>query len=753
MKRTLKFLIKKLIYGALGGVLFLSFVVGYVLFTWQMPSVHELKNYTPPTITRFYASDHKIFAEFSKEKRIFVPYEQMPPELIRIFVTIEDKHFFSHKGIDYWGILRAALKNIRNISAHREARMGGSTITQQVAKNFFLSHNQTFARKIKEIILALKIEKLYTKQKILELYLNEIYLGGGRYGVESAANYYFNKSLHQLTLGEMAYLAILPKAPNYYNYFHDPERAIQRRNWALIRLYEEGAITERQARAAQREPLEKKQTETDIVHAAFFSEMLRKDILKKYGPDLLYKAGLRIQTTLDTQLQNIATDTLRAGLVKEDQKLGWRGPLGQISTQNWEKHLSAFSFPKGISPYQGAVVLEVMDQQVKIGLSDGTLGIIPYAFLKWARKHIYEKGMLFPELGPSISHPKEVLSEGDVILVKTHKKGIYTLAQIPEVDGALIALDPKTGNILALVGGYSFERSQFNRAIQSLRQPGSSFKTFLFLAALEEGYTLESLISDEAIEIKLPSGQVWRPQNITEKAYGLIPLKQALYRSMNLAPIWLAQQIGMDPIKKIARRFEVHPNLPLEIVTVLGTAETTLLRMVSAYGTIANYGQKVTPRWIEAIYDRRGQIIYEAPHIQSQQVTSPKHAYAIIQALQAAVEEGASHQGRVHGYAIAGKTGTTNNYFDAWFLGFSPDLVVGVFVGFDHPKSLGKHRTGGAVAGPIFKAFMEKALKNTHPKRFSPPKNTETQWVDDVLDTLDATDTAGFGHIMPTSIF
>lgn len=758
MKRALKFLIRKFIYASIAGGLFLGAMIGYVALTWHMPSVAELKNYNPPTITRFYAADEKIFAEFAQERRIFVSYDKIPPALVKAFLIVEDKNFFHHKGIDHAGIFRAVIKNIRNLASGHSVRMGGSTITQQVAKNFFLSHTQTFTRKIKEMLLAFKIEELYTKEKILELYLNEIYLGGGSYGIESAARYYFNKSLAQLTLGEVAYLSILPKAPNYYNYFHHKDRAFRRRNWALNRMFQEGLITEEQCIAAQAEPLlRKKEAQKETVDAAFFSEMLRQEILKKYGEKLLYKEGLIIKTTLDSKLQKIAEDCLREGLVTYDRRFGWRGALGTISLDKWQENIRNFPKPKALAPYTLATVLEIKEDHAVIGLLNSATAILPLKHLTWARKHIYSQGTLFPRTGPEIKKVEDVLHVGAVIPVSaTPDRNKFKLEQIPEVEGAIVALDPKTGNILAMVGGYSFERSQFNRAVQSKRQPGSAFKTFVFLAALENGYTPTSLISDEEIEIEIQPGKMWHPKNITEKSYGLVELKRALARSMNLAPIWLAQQMGIQPVQHVARKFGITSHLPPEIVTVLGTTETTLLRLTSAYATLINGGRKVRPTWIQSIQDRHENLIFQSPDTEEVPITSEQTAYDIVKILERAVTHGASRRAHLPGHYLAGKTGSTNDYFDAWFVGFSTDLVVGVFVGFDHPKSLGKKQTGGVVAAPIFKKFMERALKGTRSKPFKTPQMRKVEWIESILDSVDHDTNAiddSFDNIIPSSIF
>lgn len=771
MPKFLSFFISRVFYLSLCMGIALGILSLYIYITWDIPSLNHLRSYNPPTITRLYSSDHKLFAEYATEKRIFIPIQKVPRKLIDAFLVVEDKNFFKHAGVDYSGILRATLRNLQSYFSSRSTRMGGSTITQQVAKNFFLSNEKTFSRKIKEIILAFKIEKEYSKNKILELYLNEIYLGGGAYGIVSAAHHYFNKNIDELNNEEVAYLSILPKAPTTYDFHRNPKAALKRRNWALMRMAKANIINILDARKAMASSFSaanpKKET---VIHADYFSEMLRKEIYKNYGKDVLYKGGLSIQTTLDSRLQKLARGSLLKGLVRYDRNFGWRGALGHISPENWQKTLQQNPPPKGMHPYTMAVVLNISSTESSIGFQDGSRGTLPLKNIKWARRHIYDVTTLFPSVGAPVQKISDVLSVGDVICVSLDEqassfKPTYKLEQIPEVNGAIVVMNPKNGHILAMEGGYSFEKSQFNRAVQAFRQPGSAFKPFVYLTALEKGYTPDSLISDEEIEIDIGDGKIWKPHNITKKSYGLVTLKSALERSMNLATLWLVQQIGIRSVEKTAQDFGILKRLPPEIVAVLGTVETTLLKLTNAYACLVNQGYKVTPQWIQSIQDRRGEILYERQPQEKEPLLSEKSSHQIISILENSVKRGASRRARIPGYSIGGKTGTSNDYFDAWFVGFSPDLVVGILIGFDKPKSLGKLQTGSSVAAPIFKDFMIAALKGTTSKSFPIPSSIKTAWVDQVMRTVDETDkknnqspsskslSEDFEKIIPKSIF
>ncbi len=739
-----------ILFGILGILLFIAAL--FLICSQELPNYKQLETYEPPVVTRLYASDGKIFAEYATEKRIFVPFSEIPKHVVDAFLAVEDKNFYSHQGLDYSGIFRAGLLNIASHFTGRSVTMGGSTITQQVVKNFFLSREKTLTRKIKEAILAFKMEKKFSKEKILELYLNAIYLGSGTYGVASAADHYFGKTLEQLTPAEIAYLAALPKAPNSYNVTNHFNKALGRRNWVIQRMLEEHVITEKQAFEAWASPLKiKKSDPLEVVHADYFSEFLRQKIAKEYGEETLYKGGLEIHTSLDSRLQKAAHSALIRGLIAYDRQFGWRGALTKIPLSNWEAGLKAIKLPKGAGQWKLAIALKVFDDRTLIGLQSGAYGVIPLDHLKWARPHIKVLPQNYPSVGPQIMRAQEVVNPGDVILVSPspseEKRDIpfYNLEQIPQVNGAILVMDPHTGKILALEGGYSFEKSEFNRALQAFRQPGSAFKSFVYLAALEKGYTPNSSVLDAPISINV-GGKigVWKPVNITGKTYGWVPLHEALERSMNLATIWLAQRIGMAPIQEIAKRLNIYDQIPPGLATVLGAAETNLLRLTTAYGILVNQGRKIEPQWINTVKDRRGKILStnvsplealsKSPLIiPGEQLVSPKLAFQMLRILQKSVERGAALRAQVPGQIVAGKSGTTNDYFDAWFIGFTPDLVVGVLVGFDTPQSLGNHQTGSAVAAPIFADFMKTILKDTTPKPFEEPKESQTAWVDAVL--------------------
>ncbi len=733
----------------------LSIALVFLAFTQDLPDYKELETYDPPVVTRLYASDGKLFAEYATEKRIFVSFNEIPKKVVNAFLAVEDKNFYSHKGVDYMGIFRAGLLNVASHFTGNPVTMGGSTITQQVVKNFFLSREKTLSRKIKEAVLSFKMEKKFSKEKILELYLNAIYLGSGTYGVASAADHYFGKTLSQLTTAEIAYLAALPKAPNAYNVTHHFNRALGRRNWVIQRMLDEGVITEKQAFEAWAAPLKIKKTDPlEVVRADYFSEFLRQQIAKKYGEEALYKGGLEVHTTLNSRLQNAAHLSLIQGLIRYDRSYGWRGALTRIPLNDWQSFLKEIKPPKGAGSWGLAVALKVFEDRVLIGLKSGSYGVIPLDNLKWARTHLVTQDKHYPTVGPVITRAQEVLTPGDVVLVSPapseEKRDIpfYNLEQIPKVNGAILVMDPHTGRILALEGGYSFEKSEFNRALQAFRQPGSAFKPFVYLAALERKYTPNSSVLDAPISINV-GGRVgvWRPVNITGRTYGWVPLHEALERSMNLATIWLAQQIGLGPIQELARRLNIYDEIPPGLAIVLGAAETNLLRLTTAYGILVNNGRKIEPQWINTVKDRRGNILdtnvspveelsESSLIVPGDQLVSPKLAYQMIRMLQGSVERGASMRGQVPGQIVAGKTGTSNDYFDAWFIGCTPDLVVGILVGFDIPQSLGAHQTGSVVAGPIFADFMKTVLKGKPPKAFEEPKESQTAWVDSVVSPV-----------------
>jgi penicillin-binding protein 1A len=724
----------------------------FVLYKFgrDLPDYHQLANYEPPVATRVHAGDGRLIAEFARQQRLFVPIAQIPKKVTYAFIAAEDKNFYSHMGIDPVGNIRAVLTNMTNMFSDRRP-VGASTITQQVARNFFLSNDVNYVRKIKEAILSFRIEQAFTKDQILELYLNEIYLGFGSYGVAAASLNYFNKSLDELTLPEIAYLAALPKGPSNYHPVRYYKRAVTRRNWVLERMQDDGYITKQQMADAQQTPLTVVgRGATDLVKAEYFTEEVRRQLYDRYGETRLYDGGLSVRTTLDTALQGLGERVLRNGLVAYDRRHGWRGAIRKISTsEDWEKELAALDVPLGMAAWRLAVVLDVQDQAARIGFSDGDTGIIPLSAMTWARRWLEDQ-----RVGAAPDSPSDILSVGDVIVVQRLKGDEpaagdaafqnasldtgdnlrYSLQQIPEIEGALIAMDPHTGRVLALVGGFDYDESQFNRAIQALRQPGSAFKPFVYAAALDHGFTPSSLVLDAPIVVDQGYGLgKWKPENYENKFYGPGTLRMGIEKSRNVMTVRLAENIGMPAIVDYAKRFDIVDNMPPILSMALGAGETTVLRLTTAYAMLDNGGLRITPTLIDRVQDRRGKTIYrhdtrECPNCQvdewvdglmppvlpdpRERVVDARTAYQIVSMLEGVIQRGTGVSIRVVGKPLAGKTGTTNDAADAWFVGFSPDLVVGVYTGFDKPRTLGPGEQGATVAAPVFRDFMLTALKN-----------------------------------------
>ena len=719
---------------AMGGLIFVLNKYGS-----ELPDYHYLGNHEPDVMTRVHAGDGRLLAEYATEERVFVPIGAMPRNIINAFLSAEDKNFFHHWGIDPPGIVRSIIINVKNLGTQRRM-VGASTITQQVAKNFLLSQEVSWERKIKEAILAFRIEHAFTKNRILELYLNEIYLGYGSYGVATAALNYFDKSLNQLSIAEAAYLAALPKAPNNYHPHKRRKAAIKRRNWVIGRMLEDNRISSVEAEIAWAEPLAvRERSETQFVTAEYFAEEVRRELAKRYGEKELYKGGLSVRTTLNPELQEIADRALREGLLTYDRRHGWRGPLMHINEgeldESWPTKLAAIDHIPGLGSWKIALVLNLEASAALIGLVDGTIGQIPLASLKWARS--WEKN---EKLGPSIKQPSDVLAKGDVIAVdallkdkegKAYPPGTYGLRQIPEIEGAIVVMDPHTGRVLAMSGGYDYEKSQFNRVTQAKRQPGSAFKPFVYLAALDSGYTPSTLILDAPFVVDQGPGlPKLRPANYTKKFYGPSTMRLGVEKSRNLMTVRLAQTVGMNKVSEYASRFGVTDNMPEQLAMSLGAGETTLLKLTTAYAMLVNGGKKISPTLIDRIQDRNGRKIFShdlrkcnecsASFWTSQpvpilpnsrdQLTDPASAYQIVSILKGVVDRGTGRSIRSVGKPLGGKTGTTNDSVDAWFIGFSPDLAVGVFAGFDKPRSLGHLEQGASVAAPIFKTFMKEAL-------------------------------------------
>ena len=739
---------------AVGTVLFLVGIAGAAGLLWHfskdLPDYSQLRNYEPAVMTRVHAADGSLVAEYARERRLYVPIQAVPKLVISAFISAEDKNFYEHGGLDFGGILRAGMLYVQNIGSSRRPQ-GASTITQQVAKNFLLTNEVSLDRKIKEALLAMKIERTYSKERILELYLNEIYLGLGAYGVAAASLLYFDKSVHELSIAEAAYLAALPKAPNNYNPFRFHDRAIDRRNWVIDRMVETGAVTVAQAEAAKKEPLAvtPRPTGAHIFAAEYFAEEVRREIYEKYGEQKLYEGGLSVRTTLDPKMQVLARKSHADGLVRFDEAQGYRGPIVKIDiTGDWGARLADVKALSDIQPWRLAVVLQVNDQWAQVGLQpardpngsvlkDRQIGNIPLDAVKWARPSAGN------ERFKAIAKVTQVLNPGDVIYVEPLNKeqNTYRLHQVPEVSGAMVVMDPWTGRVLALVGGFSYDQSQFNRATQALRQPGSSFKPFVYAAALDNGYTPSTVVMDAPIEIDTGSGGVWAPENYSKKFYGPQTLRFGIEQSRNVMTVRLAQDIGMPLIGEYAKRFGVYDNLPTYLSYALGAGETTVFKMTAAYSMFANGGRKITPTLIDRIQDRYGHTIFkhdvrecrgcDADKWASQneptlidkreQVLDAMTAYQITSMLEGVVQRGTATVVKEVGKPIAGKTGTTNDEKDAWFMGYSPDLAVGVCIGYDKPRHLGRGATGGHLAAPIVRDFFKVALADRPPVPFRVP--------------------------------
>ncbi len=749
--------------GVIGAIVGVAAVVGLLFyFSQDLPDYKSLAVYEPPIVTRAYASDGRLLAEFAAEKRVFIAIESVPDRVVNAFLSAEDKNFYTHPGIDLTGVIRALRDNLRNIGSNRRL-VGASTITQQVAKNFLLSDKleeergndlQKIKRKFREIILSFRIEQALSKDKILELYLNEIFLGARAYGVAAASLEYFNKPLEELSIEEAAYLAALPKAPNNYNPERHYEAAIARRNWVIVQMEENGFVKKEEAEKAKAAKLVTIKRDSDqYVNYPYFAEEVRRRLMELYDEKGLYEGGMIAYSTMIPSYQKLAERALRNGLIEYDQRHGLHSdPIASISSlDNWQEALGAVTPPPGAGDFELGVVLESGAKEATLGLRNGEKATLPLERMKWARK----SGKSTPE------KVSDVLSKGDVWLVENTggkgDKATWWLRQIPKVQGGLIAMDPHTGRIFAMAGGFSYELSQFNRASQAVRQPGSAFKPFVYLAGLESGFTPATLILDAPFVMEQGPGlKDWRPQNYTEDFGGPTTMRIGLEKSRNLMTIRLANYVGMERIAEICRQFGVTDNLPQMLSMAIGAGETTLLRMVSAYSVFVNGGKKITPTVIDRVQDRTGKTVFvhdkrpcdgcgpflpwkgqDTPEIPDarEQIADARHMYQIVSMLEGVVQRGTATSLRSLNRPMAGKTGTTNDAKDTWFIGFTPDLVVGVYVGFDDPRSLGKKETGGRVATPVFKEFMEDALKDTSPVPFRVPEGIRLVLVDPITGT------------------
>ena len=730
-------LFKKILILLSSAVLLVFLILVSILwaFSNNLPDYKYLKNYKAPVSSKIYSGSGELIQDFSSEKRIFIPYNSIPKIVINSFLSAEDKNFFDHPGIDAKGVLRAILKNISNILNSKRLE-GASTITQQVAKNFLLSNEVSLKRKLKEAILAFRIERSLSKERILELYLNQIYLGQGSYGIAAASLEYFDKSIDELNYEEAALLAALPKAPSRYNPYKNEKIAKFRRDLVLKNLFENKYINEKIFNKLKNKKIVlKKRKKIFLEDSRYYVEEVRKDIIEQLGYDKVYKEGLNIKTPLNLSLQEISSKVLRDGIEIYDKRKGWRGPIKNInlSNRNWKGSIKN-NLEKKIG-WEIARVLKEDDSGIEIETEKSKVGKINLNNIDWIRSK--QNGKKF--------------KVGDLIYVKKTANSFYDVKQLPSVNGAIVVMDPYTGRVLALSGGFSFKKSEFNRATQALRQPGSAFKPFIYALALENGYSPSTLILDAPLVLKQGTDlKMWKPENYGKKFYGRLTLREGLEKSRNLMTVRISQDLGLNKIVNLSKKLGIYEN-PNELLSIsLGSAETTLLKLTSAYCSFVNGGKLVNPKLIDRIQDSEGNTIYktedrycencknisylsnEVPMIKDnfKQIFSPQTAYQITSILEGATKRGTAKKLKDLNLDLAGKTGTTNKNTDTWFIGFTSDLVVGVYVGYDEPRTLGKFETGAKTAMPIFKSFIKKAVKKENTRPFKIPENITLMVVD-----------------------
>ncbi len=722
-------IIKKLILLSLSSILLAFVVVIAVLwaFSNKLPDYKFLKSYKPPVSSKVYSGDGQLVSDFSKEKRIFVPYDVIPAKVINSFLSAEDKNFFTHPGVDAKGVVRAIINNISNVIYSKRLE-GASTITQQVAKNFLLSNEVSLNRKIKEAILAFRIERALSKKRILELYLNQIYLGQGAYGIASASLEYFNKPISELNYAESALLAALPKAPSKYNPFKNLELAKFRRNLVLKNLFENKYLDNEEYNKLIKQKIKlNKRKKVYLEDTRYYVEDIRKDVVDQFGFDRVYKQGLNIKTPLNLELQNIATTSLRNGLENYDRRKGWRGPLGNIKNfNNWEKEVKKYELEKSIG-WEIAIIKKINKFDVIISTTNNSNGKINYETISWTKKEF-----------------NELFVEGDIVYVKNIEDDKFELKQLPQINGGIVAMDPFTGRVYAMSGGFSFKKSEFNRVSQAQRQPGSAFKPFIYALALENGFSPNTLVLDAPLVLEQGSDlKMWKPENYGKKFYGPSTLRMGLEKSRNLMTVRIAQELGTKKIINFSKKLGIYDN-PEELLSIsLGSAETTLLKLTSAYCSFVNGGKGVSPILIDRIQDSEGETFFNTetrsckecdqfsylskfiPKINDNfnQVISPQSAYQTTSILEGVIKRGTGKRLKDLKLDLAGKTGTTNKNTDTWFVGFTSKLVIGVYVGMDEPKPLGRYETGAKTAMPIFRDFVVKAVKKSDARPFKVPPN------------------------------
>ncbi len=730
-----KFIKRLFIVTLLGSFLFISVIVSILwIYSNKLPDYKYLKNYKPPVSSKLYSGNGLLVSDFSSEKRIFVPYNAISKTVINAFLSAEDKNFFNHPGVDAKGVIRAVKNNIYNI-IYKKRLEGASTITQQVAKNFLLTNEVSIDRKIKEAILAFRIERVLSKKRILELYLNQIYLGEGSYGIASASLRYFNKPISELNYAEAALLAALPKAPSRYNPYKNIQLAKFRRNLVLNNLLDNKFIDKiKHYELINSEIKLQKRKRIYLEDARYYVEDVRKDVIDRYGFDKVYKQGFNIKTPLDLKLQKIATQSLRKGLEEFDKRKGWRGSISNKKKHNnWREDLKSFDLEKSLE-WELAIVKRIDKFETVIETQSGINGVINYNDITWTRKEF-----------------KNLFKKNDIIYVKKLSEGNYSLKQLPQANGGIVVMDPYSGRVLALSGGFSFKKSEFNRASQAKRQPGSAFKPFIYALALENDFRPTTLVLDAPIVLNQGSDlKMWKPENYGKKFYGPSTIRTGIEKSRNLMTVRIAQELGIDKIVNFSKKLNIYEN-PDELMSVsLGSAETTLLKITSAYCSFLNGGKLVNPILIDRIQDSEGKTIFNNekrycencdlisfegtsnPIIKNKykQIFSPQTAYQITSMLKGVIERGTGKGLRDLKLELAGKTGTTNKNTDTWFIGFTSNLVVGVYIGYDNPRSLGKFETGSKTAMPVFKEFIEKTANTYNARPFKVPNNIKMMVID-----------------------
>ncbi|MDX1917026.1 MAG: penicillin-binding protein 1A [Rickettsiaceae bacterium] len=732
-------MIKNIIFSILKLLSLMIVISGLILiylvfyYTKNLPNYEQLAKYHPSLATRIYTIDGKLIEQYARENRVFAPLKSLPKYLVNAFIAAEDKHFYSHPGIDLYGIIRAAISNVLNILQHKRLQ-GASTITQQVVKNLLLSNERSVERKIKEAVLSYMISKTFSKDQILELYLNQAFLGKGSYGVGAASQVYFNKSPSELTIAEAAFIAGLPKAPSNFDPTRNYARSKERRDYVINRMLEDGYITKDEADGALNTAIVlKKRFQEDLVGAGHAAELVRKIVSDILGEEEFYTGGYVVITTLESKAQIELTEAFTEGIRNYDQKRGFRKAVAKISIDKWQENLASVKDQVNMKGYELAVILKLTDNEATIGLKSGQEDIIPLKEAKWARS--------------SLKSLKSFLNIGDVVAVEKLAQGYYGLRQIPIVNGGMVLADPRTGCVKAHVGGYDFSANKFDRVTQAIRQPGSTIKPFVYLAALEKGIAPNTIFDDTPASFSQGKNMpMWTPKNYKGDFLGPITMRQALEKSRNLVTVRVATKVGIKSVSEILERFGISPYPKPYLSMVLGAVDTTLSKMVNAYSMLANGGYQVMPHYVELIQDRNGKIIYRRDDAKCnncenydssdtrlpevivtprKRIVDERVAYQMNSILKGAAVRGTS--GRISKYKlpIASKTGTTNESFDAWTIAYTKSMIVGGYVGYDQPATLGKSESGATVMLPIIDIYLAKVINKIDKSDFVKPAGIE----------------------------